>query len=52
MEDLRIINEALQEARNYGLEVEVIKSALNSMKSNSNQSVVEAMQSGLNEWIK
>jgi len=52
MEDLRIINEALQEARNYGLEVEVIKSALNSMKTNPNQSTTDAMQSGLNEWIK
>lgn len=52
MEDLKAINEALQEARNYGLETEVIKSALDSMRNDHNKSVFEAIQDGLNEWIK
>ncbi len=42
----------LQEAKEYNLETEVVWSALETMKCNSKLTVVEAMQSGLNEWIK
>lgn len=52
MEDLKTISEALKEAKEYGLETEVIWSALHSMKTNSNQSIEEAIGSGLGEWIK
>jgi len=52
MEDLTIIGEALKEAKEYGLETEVIWSALHSMKTNSNQSLEEAICNGLGEWIK
>lgn len=52
MNDLKVINEALQEAKKYGLEAEVIWSTLNSIKNNPNQSLMEAIHHGLGEWIK
>ena len=52
MNDLKVIYEALQEAKKYGLEAEVIWSALNYVKNNPNQSLIEATHYGLREWIK
>ena len=52
MEEIKAIYSMLQEAKEYGLETEIIWSALNSLKSDSTQTVVEAMSDGLNEWIK
>lgn len=52
MEDLQTIYTILQEAKEYGLETEVILSALQSMKGNPNQSLTEAMHTGMGEWIK
>lgn len=46
------IYKMLQTAKKYGLEAEVIWSALESMKFNPNQSVIIAMLDGLNEWIR
>jgi len=51
-EDIETIDKALKEAKEYGLEIEVIWSALHSMKTNSNRSIEEAICDGLEEWIK
>jgi hypothetical protein len=50
--DLEAISLALQEAKNYGLEVEVIYSALKEMKMNGAITIEMAINSGLNEWVK
>jgi hypothetical protein len=50
--EIHEIYEMLQEAKKYSLEAEVIRSALESMKFNPDQSIVIAMLDGLNEWIK
>ena len=52
MEELTTIHSVLSEAKEYGLETEVIWSALNSLKNNPTQTIVEAMENGINEWIK
>jgi hypothetical protein len=52
MEDVKAIFEIFTEAKKYGLEAEVVWSALESMKSNPTQTTVEAMMDGLNEWVK
>ena len=46
------VDEMLQTARIYGLESEVVWSALDSMKSNPDQTIVRAMLDGLNEWVR
>ena len=46
------VYEILQTARKYGLESEVVWSALDSMKSNPDQTIVMAMLDGLNEWVR
>jgi hypothetical protein len=52
MDEIKAIHPILQEAKKYGLETEVIWSALNSLKNNPTQTIVEAMENGMNEWIK
>jgi hypothetical protein len=52
MEELKAIHSILSEAKKYGLETEVIWSTLNSLKSDPTQTIVEAMENGMNEWIK
>ena len=52
MDEIKAIHSILQEAKEYGLEAEVIWSALNSLKNNPTQTPIEAMENGMNEWIK
>lgn len=52
MDELEAIHSILSEAKEYNLETEVVWSALNSLKNNSTQTIVEAMENGMNEWIK
>jgi hypothetical protein len=52
MDEIKAIYSMLQEAKEYGLETEVVWSALNSLKSDPTQTVVEAMSDGVDEWIK
>lgn len=46
------IYEMLVKASAYGLEAEVVMSALMSMRRDPNQTLLEAMQAGMEEWIK
>lgn len=43
---------ALNEAREHGLEVEVVYDALLTMKEDSTLGIGEAMKQGLYEWVK
>lgn len=52
MDEIKAIYSILREAKEYGLETEVIWSALNSLKSDPSQTPIEAMENGMNEWIK
>ena len=52
MEELQVIGQVLQEAKEWGVETEVVWSALESMKRNPNQSLAEAIYDGMSEWIK
>jgi len=51
-ETLDDIFTVLSEARAYGMESEVVWSALGIMKKHPNISISDAMQYGLNEWVK
>lgn len=50
--ELELIGVALEIAKEYDLEVEVIFTALEAMKYDSRLTVVEAINFGLNEWVK
>ena len=52
MKELEAILSLLSKAKEYNLETEVVWSALNSLKNNPTQTIVEAMENGMNEWIK
>lgn len=52
MEEYRIINQMLKEAKDWGLEIETIMFALKAIKENPDLSVVEAITIGYNEFIK
>ena len=52
MDDLDYIIEALQYVRKYGFEAEVVLTALQTMKNNPNQSIQEAFEFGVSEWIR
>lgn len=43
---------ALSDAKEYGLQTEVVWSALKSMKENPNLTIEEAITNGFSEWIK
>ena len=42
----------LNEAKKYGLEVEIIHTALKLMKDDNNLSVIDALWNGRKKWIK
>ena len=51
-DELRTISTFLDEASEYGLEAEVIYTALKNMQEDSNLTPAQAMQFGMEEWIK
>jgi hypothetical protein len=51
-EELKTIAVFLDEAAEYGLEAEVIYTALKNMQEDSNLTPAQAMQFGMEEWIK
>jgi hypothetical protein len=51
-DDLRTIGAFLDEAAEYGLEAEVIYTALKNMQEDPNLTPAQAMQFGCDEWIK
>ena len=52
VDEMNYIAECIISAEKYGLETEVIHCALQSMKQNPKLTIQEAMQSGVDEWIK
>ena len=52
MAEFEAIHSILSKAKEYNLETEVVWSALNSLKNNPTQTIIEAMENGMNEWIK
>ena len=48
--DLEAVNEALETAHDYNLELEVVWSALRAVKNDPSLSIADAMAMGLNEW--
>ena len=51
-DELRTIGAFLEEAAEYGLEAEVIYTALKNMQEDSNLTPAQAMQFGMEECIK
>ena len=51
-DDLRTIGAFLEEAAEYGLEAEVVYTALKSMQEDPNLTPAQAVQLGADEWIK
>ena len=51
-DDLRAIGAFLEEAAEYGLEAEVIYTALRHIQEDPSTSVTVAMQIAMDEWIK
>ena len=51
-DDLRTIGAFLEEAVEYGLEAEVIYTALKHVQEDPSTSVTVAMQIAMDEWIK
>jgi len=51
-EELDQIDVLLAEAKKHGLEWEVINSAIQYLKSSTDQSVAAAFEYGYSEWIK
>jgi hypothetical protein len=50
--EINYISKSLNEAREHGLEAEVVMMALISMRRDPSQTLVEAMEAGMEEWIK
>jgi hypothetical protein len=50
--DLEVISNQLQQASKYGLEAEVVMTALMAMKRDSSLTIQEAIYIGYFEWIK
>ena len=50
--DLEVIINQLQQASKYGLEAEVVMTALMAMKRDSSLTIQEAIYIGYFEWIK
>jgi hypothetical protein len=50
--DLEVISNQLKQAKLYGLENEVVMSALKAMKYDSSLTIQEAIYIGYFEWIK
>ena len=51
-DDLRTIGAFLEEAAEYGLEAEVVYTALRHIQEDPSTSVTVAMQIAMDEWIK
>jgi hypothetical protein len=51
-DELKAISVFLEEAAEYGLEAEVIYTALKYMQEDSSISPSQAIQIGMDEWIK
>jgi len=51
-DELKTISVFLDEAAEYGLEVEVIYTALKNMQEDPNLTPAQAMQFGMEEWVK
>ena len=51
-DELKTISVFLDEASEYGLEAEVIYTALKNMQEDPNLTPSQAMQFGMEEWIK
>lgn len=51
-QELSAVLHILNEAKKYGLEVEIVHSALKLMKKNNNLSIADVLWIGRNEWIK
>jgi hypothetical protein len=50
--DLEVISNQLKQASKYGLEAEVVMTALMAMKRDSSLTIQEAIYIGYFEWIK
>ena len=50
--EMKVISILLDEAMEYGLEVEVIYSALKLMREDDAITPSQAMQEAMNEWVK
>ncbi len=50
--EITYVSEALKQAREHNLEAEVVLFALISMRRDPSQTLVEAMEAGMEEWIK
>ena len=50
--EINYVSEALKQAREYGIEAEVVMMALISMRRDPSQTIVEAIEAGMEEWIK
>ena len=51
-DELKNISVFLDEAAEYGLEAEVIYTALKNMQEDPNLTPAQAMQFGMEEWVK
>ena len=52
MEELEYVKYVLHSAKIYGLEAEVMYTALSSMKEDPDMSIMQALDYGFIEWIK
>lgn len=52
MEDLKIVDQYLKEASEYGLQVELVTYALKYMKENPSLTIAEALNFAFLDWIK
>ena len=50
--DMKVISVLLDEAMEHGLEVEVIYSALKTMREDDTITPAQAMQYAMDEWVK
>jgi hypothetical protein len=51
-EELKLVYDALQQAKEYGLEAEVVLYAMKALKDDEILTIGEALACGLGEWIK
>lgn len=52
VEQLEYVNEVLSQAKEWGLEAEVVLCALNYMKETPALSIEDAITFGFEEWVK
>lgn len=51
-QEVKYVGEVLEDATKHGLQAEVVRWALDYMKSDPTISIAEAMNYGYDEWIK